>query len=298
MRVKMAKTKAGPPRVALNVKGGLNGFCIKNGRLFICGAPKKRLPAFLRRAALAAAAASAITISAVAQGATISCASSPITAGPLPNPDQLKLHAFTDIGDAHGGFVFPHPPSFEADPNGCPGFRLTDFTFFYLSDPADNSRPITIITEIDEPLSFPGALSPLVGTSVSADGKAAFASNDFTLSNIMVDSFVDDDRPQGAFAQTGLVNPGSTFSTASDHSGTAELRQSGDRTLRFELEILLMQGNTPQQEMFSISFPRSLDSVVVPVTTPEPGTLVLLVSALGGFAAMVRCNRRLPARQP
>jgi hypothetical protein len=137
----------------------------------------------------------------------------------------------------------------------------------------------------------------MVASFVSADGVANFTAG-FLLSNIKVDTFVDDHRPLGAFAQTGpLPEPlpiSHSFSIDSDlHTGTAQLFQLPGQNLNFDLEIDLMQlGDATANDFFFIDFPGSLVSAIIPAPTPEPGSLVLVVSALGGLAVMVRRKRR------
>jgi hypothetical protein len=236
----------------------------------------------LRRSGLAVIAATVMAMPAVAYAAAISCAPSTITAVP---PPQMLLQT-----TGHGSFDMGVAPTFSPAPDGCPGFTATQFGILYEASTRDNGQPVVISAVFTENLSFAG--SPQVASFASADGQVNY-SDDLTLTNITVTTFVDDDAPLGAFAQTGPLPSGSSFSIDSDsHTGTATLFQPPPPpTLHFGLQIFLTQSNIVPTETFFIDFPGSLVAAIVPVV-PEPGSLVLMASALGGLAVMVRRKRR------
>jgi hypothetical protein len=239
----------------------------------------------LRRRILAAIATTAMAIPSVTHAAAVSCLPSTITAVPPAGISGVLV----DLGHGHVDMI--SGPTFSPAPGGCPGFTATNFSFFYTASQIDNGQPVIITVAGLEVLSF--ADNPMVTSFVSADGGENY-SDDLTLSNIMVDTFVDDRRSFGAFAETGPLPSKSSFSIDSDmHSGIAPLFQSLPlQNLHFELEIDLLQGNVVPGEFFFIDFPGSIISAIVPVPTPEPSSFVLIASALGGLAAMRRRKGR------
>jgi PEP-CTERM motif len=242
----------------------------------------------VRRSLLAAAAATAMVAPLVAQAGPILCGSTPGTPIPVPPPKVSMSETGTGILAVTG-------ETFSNAAGGCPGFIASNGQITYTANKNDNLSTVTLDVDFNETLSYPVVPPPAVVFYVSASGSLNLfgGSNKFNFPDIVVSTFTEDRFKALDSATVDITAP--PFSNPFDNKTALALVPTGlevQDTLKLRVEIVFQQLDAAGGEIFSLDFPGSLVAQIVP-GVPEPGSLVLMASALGGLAAMMRRKRRV-----
>jgi hypothetical protein len=260
----------------------------------------------LRRGTLAAL--TAIAVPAVAHAAIDY---SRVCAGLLPNTavDQSTLPAADGKpNNATNGFggsaeIIGSQPTFAPAPSGCQGYTTTDWTFAYGILPSgvgleDNGRTnLFYMHHFSAEISNSG-FPQVVNTITDVNGKEQ-ASSGFSLPAIEVDTYVaeQDGTVIGGKSELTIhkadLLPDGSFGEAAFSDAVRLPRTTDQPPIFLDQDVIFTfaQSSTAMVgDFFEIDFPNSIISVIAPV--PEPSSLVLMASALGGLAVVKRRKRR------